>query len=272
MPRYIDWYLAGKLKLDELVSGTMPLDDINEGFADAGLRRGRPPARHLRPLIVRPMDAAPQQVSLDQARAHLATRCGEVEDLRSLSGGFWSSAYSFTHAGQELVARFGARRDWFEADRDTVAFASPRMPVPEVIDIGEAFGGAYAISIRCHGSNLEDVRPDQSDEAGPLLASLLVALADTPKHADLPVGWHWRPPRSDLTWRGWLLERLVDDPSQPTHGWSAALAAQPALDRVHRAGEARLRGLIDACPERRDLVHGDLLHANVLIADDASPR
>ncbi len=33
MPRYVDWYLAGKLKLDELVSATMTLDDINDGFA-----------------------------------------------------------------------------------------------------------------------------------------------------------------------------------------------------------------------------------------------
>ena len=33
MPQYIEWYLDGKLKLDELVSGTMPLERINEGFA-----------------------------------------------------------------------------------------------------------------------------------------------------------------------------------------------------------------------------------------------
>jgi S-(hydroxymethyl)glutathione dehydrogenase/alcohol dehydrogenase len=33
MPQYIEWYLAGKLKLDELVSGVMPLEQINEGFA-----------------------------------------------------------------------------------------------------------------------------------------------------------------------------------------------------------------------------------------------
>jgi S-(hydroxymethyl)glutathione dehydrogenase/alcohol dehydrogenase len=32
MPQYIDWYLAGKLKLDELVSATMPLAKINDGF------------------------------------------------------------------------------------------------------------------------------------------------------------------------------------------------------------------------------------------------
>jgi len=33
MPQYIEWYLQGKLKLDELVSGTMPLEKINDGFA-----------------------------------------------------------------------------------------------------------------------------------------------------------------------------------------------------------------------------------------------
>jgi len=33
MPQYVDWYLAGKLKLDELVSATMPLAKINDGFA-----------------------------------------------------------------------------------------------------------------------------------------------------------------------------------------------------------------------------------------------
>jgi S-(hydroxymethyl)glutathione dehydrogenase/alcohol dehydrogenase len=33
MPQYVEWYLDGRLKLDELVSGTMPLERINEGFA-----------------------------------------------------------------------------------------------------------------------------------------------------------------------------------------------------------------------------------------------
>ena len=33
MPRYVDWYLHGRLKLDELVSATMTLDEINDGFA-----------------------------------------------------------------------------------------------------------------------------------------------------------------------------------------------------------------------------------------------
>ncbi|MEZ5262406.1 MAG: Zn-dependent alcohol dehydrogenase [Acidimicrobiales bacterium] len=34
MPRYIDFYLDGRLKLDELVSARIKLEDINEGFAN----------------------------------------------------------------------------------------------------------------------------------------------------------------------------------------------------------------------------------------------
>jgi len=38
MPQYIEWYLAGRLKLDELVSAVIPLDQINDGFT--ALRAG----------------------------------------------------------------------------------------------------------------------------------------------------------------------------------------------------------------------------------------
>ncbi len=187
-----------------------------------------------------------------------------------LIGGFWSSAYSFRHAGRELVLRFGARKDWFEADKAAMAFAGPDLPVPEVVEIGDAFDGAYAISVRHHGTNLEDVRPDQSDATGPMLASLLAALFNVPKSPDLPVGWHWQPRRGDLTWRGWLSERLDGDTRQGVPGWRAALGTESETRPLCLASEARLRRLIEACPERRDLVHGDLLHANVLVADDAS--
>ena len=214
--------------------------------------------------------AVPQRVSQRQAQEFLAGTYGAVEELRPLHGGFWSSAFAFSHAGRELVLRFGPRSDWFEAERAASAFASPDLPVPEVVALGEAFDAAYAISVRCHGINLEDVRPDQSEAVGPLLASLLAALFNVPKRSDLPVGWHWRPARDDLTWRGWLAERLVDDPRQEVHGWRATLAAQRDVDRIYRAAAARVGDLIEACPERRDLIHGDLLHANVLVAEDAS--
>jgi aminoglycoside phosphotransferase (APT) family kinase protein len=205
-----------------------------------------------------------------QARDFLAGKYGAVGELEPLSGGAWSSAYSFSQAGRALVVRFGPSADWFEADRAAESFCSPELPVPEVLEVGAAFDGAYAVSVRYFGTFLEEVRPDQSEVAGAMLAALLGALFRVPKNPDLPVRWPGRPPRSGLSWRAWLCGRLVDDPAQPMHGWRAALSAHSDLDRLFRAGEARVRYLAGACPERRDLVHGDLLHANVLVTEDAS--
>ena len=48
MPQYIEWYLAGKLKLDELVSGVDAAREDQRRLRHAEGRRGRPPAHHLR--------------------------------------------------------------------------------------------------------------------------------------------------------------------------------------------------------------------------------
>ena len=74
------------------------------------------------------------------------------------------------------------------------------------------------------------------------------------------------PARS--TWRQWLVDGLVDDPrATRTTGGVTKLAEHAEADRLFRACEARLAALRDACPERRDLVHSDLLHQNVLLSD-----
>jgi aminoglycoside phosphotransferase (APT) family kinase protein len=137
------------------------------------------------------------------------------------------------------------------------------------LEVGDALGMAYAISERHRGRFLEDVEPDEVDRAGPALMRLLTALRENRAPADSPAAWEpGASPRS--TWRSWLTDALRDDPGRRVSGWRATLAADPALDTLHRACEARIDGLLEACPERRDLVHGDLLHGNVLIAEDAS--
>ena len=32
VPRIVDWYMDGKIRIDELITHTMPLDDINKAF------------------------------------------------------------------------------------------------------------------------------------------------------------------------------------------------------------------------------------------------
>src|SRR4029077_17631904 len=85
---------------------------------------------------------------------------------------------------------------------------------------------------------------------------------------DTPVVWH-QGAASAASWREFLLDGLVDDPAKLVRGWSAALAADRELAALSAAVTGRVRTLVEACPERRDLVHGDLLHGNVLVSPDA---
>lgn len=78
----------------------------------------------------------------------------------------------------------------FEADRAAVRFDSQELPVPEIVEIGEAFSLAFAISVRHHGRFLEDVTTDEAETAGPTIVGLLRALRHQPDTGDRSSGWH----------------------------------------------------------------------------------
>lgn len=197
---------------------------------------------------------------LEDVIAFLAAHHGApVTDVELLSGGSWSTAYCYRVSDRELVLRLGGAHEWYATDREAMAYSREGLPVPAVLDIGEAFGGAYAISERHGGRFLESVRVDEAAVAGPTLMTLLDALRSVPDDG-----------RRNASWRAWLVDSLRDDPAHAVSGWRATLAADPALDRLYRASESRIHELLEVCPERRDLVHGDLLHGNVLLAPDAS--
>jgi aminoglycoside phosphotransferase (APT) family kinase protein len=209
---------------------------------------------------------------LDDVAAFLADlHGGPVRGLEPLAGGFWSSAFAYEVDGRELVLRLGSIRQGFEMDRAARAFNGPGLPVPEVLDVGDAFGGAYAVSVRHHGRFLQEVAPEEADVLGPTLAGLLAALRRVQAPLGASVAWFDPDTASrDVTWRQWVADRLVDDPGHVVSGWRPKIAADPELDQLFTSCEGRIGELLDACPERRDLVHGDLLYSNVLLTEDAS--
>jgi aminoglycoside phosphotransferase (APT) family kinase protein len=210
-----------------------------------------------------------EQLGREEVLAFLGGRPGTCEDLEALSGGAWSSAWAYRASGEELVVRFGPETSWYEADRMAMTFAGPELPVPEVREVGSLPSGrAYAISVRHHGRFLEDTPVEQAGAISPTLTRLLVALYRVPAAPDAPVIWH-QGAASAGSWREFLLDGLIDDPGKLVHGWSAALAGDPELAALSVAVTERVRTLAAACPERRDLVHGDLLHGNVLVSPDA---
>lgn len=210
-------------------------------------------------------------VPLADVERFLVSRHGRpVELLAPLPGGFWSAAYAYRVAGQDLVLRLGTIPEGFEADRAAMTFSRPDLPVPKVLEIGHAFGVAYAISERHFGRFLEDVRPEESPRSGPMLSRLLRALRTIEERPDLSVSGQPADLAPQDTWRNYLLTKLVDDGTSRDAGWRAALRQDPDLERLVRACEARATALHEACPERRHVVHGDLLYQNVLVSEDAS--
>ncbi len=127
------------------------------------------------------------------------------------------------------------------------------------MEIGEAFGLMLAISVRQPGRFLEDLRSEDAEKAGPTIVRLLQALRHQPDTLERSPSWH-----------GWLLHGLRDDPGKRVNGWRALLAEDAYLDKLFRECEQRITTLLAACPRRRDLVHGDLLHRNVLVTEGAS--
>ena len=166
------------------------------------------------------------------------------------------------------MARFGRYREDFLKDEWAMSLAGPDLPVPRVLEVGEAFGNAYAISERHVGRFLETLDEPSLCRLMPALLRALDALRLVPVSSG--AGCVWRQAVTDATrWQEWLPGALIDHPGDRVSGWRAKLAATAELDHLFLAGERRLHDLLGACPELRHILHLDLLNRNVLVAEDS---
>jgi hygromycin-B 4-O-kinase len=186
--------------------------------------------------------------------------------------GAWSHAFFFRHDGRDLVIRFAEQAWNFEKDRMFAVHSSPDLPIPQVLEIGEAFGGAYAISERMYGDILEELDVDRMRRTLPSLFGALDAM----RRIDLSSTRGFGPQLPDgngehATWRGYLLTVGDDQPTlaaNPVRGWRAQLDRRPDVARTFDRTLAELASLVEACPEIRHLLHSDLLYGNVLVEGD----
>jgi aminoglycoside phosphotransferase (APT) family kinase protein len=208
---------------------------------------------------------------LEQVAAWLASlHDAEIHDLAPLKGGFWSSAYAYRVGADELVLRLSDMAEGFAIDAAAMRFAGPNLPIPDVVDVGKALDLNYAISKRHHGRFIETTSAEEGSNVGVALSALLAAMRAIPTTPDDGVNWHEPEPSTGVDWRSWLINGFVDNPDARVSGWRSKLAQDSHIDGLFRTCEARFQELLPACPERRDLIHGDLLHQNVLVSDDAS--
>ncbi len=216
-------------------------------------------------------EAHKPQPTISQVATWLATRhAGKILDIAPLSGGFWSSAFSYRVGSDEFVLRLSDMSEGFVIDAAAMRFTSPDLPVPVVVELGSALGLYFAISRRHYGRFVETMPVAAANGVGGALAGLLAAMRAVPATADDAVIWYDPEGSSDVTWHDWLRAGLVDNPAARVSGWRAKLASNSHLDALFKSCESRIETLLPVCPERRDLIHGDLLHQNVLVTDDGS--
>tara|TARA_B100000676_G_scaffold251032_1_gene255861 strand:- start:2055 stop:3002 length:948 start_codon:yes stop_codon:yes gene_type:complete len=192
----------------------------------------------------------------------LESRLGAIEGLSALEGGFWSSAYAFRAGTDDLILRLSDVAESFDIDTAAMAFAGPDLPVPEVVERGEALGHQFALSRRHYGQFVELAPASAGDAVGNALAGLLRSLRAVPAPEDRGAYWY---ANEKVTWREALVSAVTDSPERMSSGWSETLRRRPRECAVFEAARARMDELLPFCPERQDLVHSDLLHQNVLV-------
>ncbi len=209
-------------------------------------------------------------VSHAQVEAFLFDRFGrEVSGVTAIEHGEWSKAYTFRHADGDYVARFSALDEDFLKDRVAARFASRDLPIPRIGEIGEAFGGFYAISERASGDYLDTLDHAQMRA---MLPALFAAL-DAARRVDLAAtsgygAWGADETAPHPTWPAAILDVANDRPTDRTHGWRERLAASPTGAKPFDEALGHLRVLLDCAPEERYLIHSDLLNYNVLVSGD----
>jgi hygromycin-B 4-O-kinase len=220
--------------------------------------------------MVTPHDRSSRDVSAAQAEAFLVDHWGTaVEHVSPIGHGEWSTAFAFRHSEGEYVVRFGSFPEDFAKDRLAARYASRELPIPAIVEHGQALGRHYAISERAYGDYIDGLGGAGMRAALPSLLAVL----DAARHVELSTtrgygAWDGDGNAPHPSWRAALLDVAAERPGDRTHGWRNRLAASPVGTGPFDEALCRLQPLVECCPEERHLIHSDLLHFNVLVGND----
>jgi hygromycin-B 4-O-kinase len=210
-----------------------------------------------------------RRVELSDAQAFLQKRFGIDRDgVEYVGEGAWSRCFGFTLNDSEMVIRFGRHLDDFQRDRIAARFAARDLPIPQVIEIDEAFGAWYCVSTRGRGTPLEQLDAVQWVDVAPSVLTTLDALRRADITATTGYGpWNHAGNAPHGTWSDFLAAVTHDQPDSRTHGWKQLLSDSPQADRSFNDAYVQMLGLAQAFPGPRFLIHNDLLNRNALVTD-----
>jgi len=189
-----------------------------------------------------------------------------VRDVRPLGAGKWSRAFAFDTDDRPLVIRFGHYDEDFAKDRIAATWHQPGVPVPEFIEMGEAFGAFYAITKRADGTFLDQLTKNDAAAVLPSVFHVLDSLRRVPAPPASGFGlWNRNAIGEHSSWKDMLLTVETTRPS--VDGWRRHLALWPDSEQTFDEGWARLQALAGRVPSRHDVIHRDWMNRNVLVTD-----
>lgn len=190
----------------------------------------------------------------------------DVNEITTLSGGEWSQSFAYKHAGRTLVIRFGRHEEDYLKDKLACKFASAKLPIPNVLEVGQTHGGYYAISEHADGTMIDNLNHEDMKQTIPSLLATMDGIREadishTTGYGEVDVNGNGKYD----SWYDYLMAVNNDTPDRRTYGWKAGLANSPVGFKPFEIGFEALQELARDLPKVRSLIHDDLLHFNVLV-------
>lgn len=203
------------------------------------------------------------KIDIKKAQDFLAGHLSRgVDNVESVGQGHWSDAFFYGHSGKDYVIRFSDLKGNFEKDKYAMRFSSAKLPVPDILEIGETDGGYFAISQRLHGKFIDNLSKSEAND----ILSALFAMFDDMRTLDVSKtrgygGWNAEGKGESDSWKKWLLSINKDLKGVCKEKLSKSKESTEIPKRMYGYIESN----IDYCFEERHIIHGDLLNYNVLV-------
>jgi len=208
------------------------------------------------------------QIGLEEVTAFLREGGWRVgSTILPIAHGEWSRAFSFAvDSGAEYVVRFSALDEDFRKDQLAARYVTPALPIPRILELGQAFDGFYAISERARGTFIDALDDQQLQCALPSLWAAIDGMRQADVSASAGFGlWDASGRAPHASWKDALLSIGTDTAGSRIAGWRQRLEQSPTGAKPFDTALDRLVKLTADVGSARHLIHADLLNYNVLI-------
>jgi hygromycin-B 4-O-kinase len=214
-----------------------------------------------------PVDAAPDVL----ARAIVSELTGRrVSSVHPLRGENVATAFRVRSGGGDLVVRLvQGIPDAFAADQAIAGLlAGSTIPVPQLLMTAERAGWQYAVSAFAPGEMADRLGAAAAERLAPELLRVMAAIHGV--DVSRTTGFGAIGPDGNGGQAGWreaIVHVFDERQTGYWHGWRSQLAYSRLDWHLFDRADTALRSLLEHCPERRWLVHGDFGFSNVLVED-----